>query len=122
MSTPTISRFEGGEKDIQLSSILNILDILGMIDQRELLFPDSHPNFDHRNMKIVFWGQDGSKKILCAISKETLEDHYRSKTNSKDPLKIFMDNQSLIEHEARRKYIEDRLESDKSILIRTNDL
>lgn len=122
VSTPTISRFEGGAKDIQLSSILNILSILGMNDQRELIFPEPNPRFDPAKMQVVFFGKDRDKKILCAISREALEDHYKSKVDSQDFLKIFLDNQSAIEHEARRKYIDGRLETDNTILIRSNDL
>lgn len=41
VSTPTVSRFEAGEKDIQLSSILSILGILGMTDKLDLAFQNS---------------------------------------------------------------------------------
>ena len=34
ISTPTVSRFERGAKDIQLSSVLNILGVLGMAVRR----------------------------------------------------------------------------------------
>jgi len=34
----TISRFEQNDKDIQLSSVLAILDVLGMTDKRTLYF------------------------------------------------------------------------------------
>jgi hypothetical protein len=40
VSTPTISRFEQNAKDIQLYSVLQILDALGMTDKRTLAFPD----------------------------------------------------------------------------------
>jgi len=33
ISTPTISRFEKGEKDIQISTALRILTVLGMTDR-----------------------------------------------------------------------------------------
>ena len=38
VSTPTISHFEGGERDIQLSTVTNILGVLGMLDERVLVF------------------------------------------------------------------------------------
>ena len=38
VSTPTVSRFEQAEKDLQLSSMLAILDVLGMTDKRALVF------------------------------------------------------------------------------------
>lgn len=33
VSTPTLSRFENNEKDIQLSTVLRILTVLGMTDR-----------------------------------------------------------------------------------------
>ncbi len=121
VSTPTISRFESGSKDIELSSIFNILKTLGMVDQRNLIFPET-PNaqYDNNRMIVVFWGQDDSKSIRCAITTEALEDHYKSK--SKDPMKIFLENHSAIAHEAVRKYLNNQFESDDYILIKTEDL
>ncbi len=108
-------------KDIELSSIFNILKMLGMIDQRNLIFPDP-PNveYDYNRMIIIFWGQDGDQSIRCAISIEALENHYKSK--SKDPIKIFLENHSAIEHEAVRKYLNNQFESNNYILIKTGDL
>lgn len=121
VSTPTISRFESGSKDIELSSILNILKILGMVDQRNLIFPDppNVQNARNRDM-VIFWGQDGDKSIRCAISLEALEDHYKSK--SKDPIKIFLEHHSAIEHEAVRKYLNNQFETNDFIFIKTEDL
>lgn len=121
VSAPTISRFESGSIDIELSSILNILKMLGMVDQRHLVFPDT-PNvqYDHLKMIVIFWGQDDTKSIRCAISAEALADHYKSK--SKDPIKIFLENHSAIEHEAVRKYLNNQFESNDFILIKTADL
>lgn len=120
VSAPTISRFESGSKDIQLSSILSILKMLGMIDQRHLIFPET-PNVEYdSDNRVVFWGKDGEKPIRCAISKEALRDHYKSK--STDPMKIFLENHSAIEHEAFRKYLNNQFESNDYIFIKTEDL
>src|SRR5579872_1608380 len=89
VSTPTISRFESGDKDIQLSSILNILKMLGMLDQRSLIFPET-PNvqYDFDRAMVVFFGRNEmNQSIRCAISSEALEDHYKSK--NKELRKIF---------------------------------
>ena len=61
VSTPTISRFEQNDEDIQLSSVLAILGVLGMTDKRNLIFPDQ----DYRDgfgIGVIFWGQDGEKR------------------------------------------------------------
>jgi Protein of unknown function (DUF1488) len=41
---------------------------------------------------------------------------------NKDKLKVFKANRDRIEHEARRKYLADLVESDGSVLIKTMDL
>ncbi len=118
ISTPTLSRFENGAKDIQLSSILNILKILGMLDQRHLIFPEQNIQYD--GGMVIFFGKDGDKSIRCCISHEALQDHYKSK--SQNPLKIFLENKSAIEHEAVRKYLKNQFEANNFVLIKTEDL
>lgn len=120
VSTPTISRFESDEKDIQLSSVLNILGVLGMIDQRRLDFPEPKPVYLSDRMVVRFCGQDGDKHVHCEISENILDDHFQG--DDKDKLKVFKANQAAIEHEARRKYLDDRLETDGTVLIQTGDL
>ena len=75
VSTPTVSRFEQNAKDIQLSSALAILDVLGMTDKRNMEFPDSESSYD-RGKGVTFWGQDGSSRVRCRISREALDDHF----------------------------------------------
>jgi len=120
VSTPTISRFEGGEKDVQLSSVISILTVLGMVDERQLVFPEPRERYDFDREVVLFRAIDHKKTVRCAISQEALEDFFGD--DDKNPLKIFVANRERIEHEARRKYLTSRLESDGSILIRTSDL
>jgi DNA-binding XRE family transcriptional regulator len=120
VSTPTLSRFENNEKDIQLSSALNILGVLGMTDQRQLYFLDKDVTYLPDRMVVTFWGKTEDKKIRCEISHEALCDHYNG--DGKDKVKVFQANRSNIEHEARRKYLANNLENDGTILIRTTDL
>ena len=120
MSTPTISRFENGEKDIQFSTILNILGVLGMIDARRLDFPNPSAKYLSDRYVVRFVGQDGDKKVICEISKEALEDYFNG--DEQDPLKTFNKNQLAIEHEARRKYIDGRTNDEGVVLIENEDL
>lgn len=120
VSTPTISRFENGEKDVQLSSVLNILGMLGMVDKRQLVFLQPNASYNPALQQVIFSAVDNENKpIFCAISKEALDDYFKS--TIKDPLKIFADHIGRIEHEARRKYLRGQFEPDGSILIRTGD-
>jgi transcriptional regulator with XRE-family HTH domain len=120
VSTPTISRFESGEADIQLSTVLAILGVLGMTDKRMLLFPTPEEFYDPVYLLVRFTGKDGEKVVRCAISMEALQDHFAG--DIKNPLKSFITNNKRIEHEARRKYITRKLEADGSVLIKTTDI
>ena len=120
VSTPTISRFESGQIDIQLPTVFNIFEVLGMLDKRSLTFPEPKVFYDSGRMVIKFVGQDSNKVIQCAISREALEDHFKLATQSE--LKVFADNQARIEHEARRKYLLGQIESDGTVLVCSDDL
>jgi len=120
VSTPTVSRFESGEKNIQLSSVTSILGVLGMMDERTLIFPESDGQYDSVRMVVLFSGVDGDKVVPCAISREALEDYFDG--DNKEPVKVFRNSRERIENEARRKYLFGRLESDGSVLIKTEDM
>ena len=120
VSTPTVSRFEQAGKDIQMSSVLSILDVLGMTDKRTLDFQQEEPVYDSGRMVVTFQGVDAKKRIPCAISREALEDHFGG--NRKDPVVVFKANADAIEQLGRRKYLRGEFEPDGSVLIRTSDL
>ena len=120
VSTPTVSRFESGETDIQLPTVLSILTVLGMTDQRVLLFPKPLEAYNAGRMVVSFTGKDGAKTIPCAISREALEDYFDG--DNKDPVKVFIANRERIEHEARCKYLAGKLETDGSVLVKAEDL
>jgi transcriptional regulator with XRE-family HTH domain len=119
VSTPTVSRFESQETDIQLPTVLSILGVLGMIDRRMLVFTKPTARYDASRMVVDFIGKDGDKRIACAISREALEDHFRA--DGKDVLKVFAAHRLRIEQAARRKYLADKGEIDGSILLKTED-
>lgn len=96
------------------------MTVLGMIDERNLIFPDPKERYDQGRGAVLFDGKDGEKNVKCSISQEALEDHFGKVIQ--DPIKMFIANRERIEHEARRKYLFDQTESDGSVLIRTSDL
>lgn len=120
VSTPTISRFENDEKDLQLSSVLAILDVLGMTDKRTLVFTDPEFRRDS-NDTIVFWGKDGETKVCCRISRAALDDHF-SENDKLRPEAAFKKHRQEIEALARRKYLYDQREPDGSVFIQTLDI
>lgn len=104
VSTPTISRFESGDKDIQISSVINILEGLGMTDKRRLEFPDPKPEYRTSQMVVEFNGiNETGKQVPCAISHEALQDQFRM--DGEPNLKIFLKNQAAIEQKAREMYL-----------------
>jgi hypothetical protein len=71
-------------------------------------------------MAVTFWGQDGKTRVRCAISRETIDDHFHG--DDKDKLEVFTANRQAIELKARQKYLDGETEPDGSVLIRTGDL
>ena len=71
-------------------------------------------------MVVTFWGQDGDKRVRCAISRDALDDHFQG--DNRDKLAVFRSNRKTIEEEARRKYLGRNTERDGSVLIRAADL
>lgn len=90
------------------------------MERRELTFPSPDERYDSNRMVVTFWGQDGDKRVRCAISREALDDHFRG--DNRDKLAVFRSNRKTIEEEARRKYLGRNTERDGSVLIRASDL
>ena len=121
VSTPTVSRFENAEKDLQLSSVLAIFEVLGISDKRTLVFSDQEYRYESSRGTVAFWGQDGAQRVLCRISREALDDHFSDGDRLK-PEAAFKKYRKDIEALARRKYVFSQREPDGSVLIRTSDI
>ena len=120
VSTPTVSRFEQAERNVQLSSVLAILEILGMTDTRTLTFPDQEYRYAS-DEGVTFYGQDGPRRIKCKISREALDDHFSDRGRLR-PEDAFLKYRRDVEGVARRKYLTGRVEPDGSVLISTLEL
>src|SRR5437899_5125442 len=116
VSTPTVSRFELAAKDVQLSSVLAILDVLGMTDKRTLSFDEGATRDADDSM--VFWGNDGDTRVRFRIARAALDDHF-SEGDRIRPEAAFMKHRRDIEGLARRKYFLGHLEPDGSVLMTT---
>lgn len=122
VSAPTVSRFESGDKNIQLASALAILDALGMIERSAIDFPDKVERYDFDRDLVLFAGKTPEGEITCAVSGEALEDHFGARGSSaRARLATFRANRSAIEHAARRKLTARKNESDGSILLKSPD-
>jgi transcriptional regulator with XRE-family HTH domain len=120
VSTPTISRFEQNAKNLQLSSALAVLEVLGLTDRRTLVFTDPDSSYDI-SRGVTFWGEDGAKRVRCRIAREALDDHF-SEGDKLRPEAAFKKHRASIEALARRKYLLGELESENSVVITTQDV
>src|SRR5713226_4552865 len=112
VSAPTVSRFELAAKDVQLSSVLAILDVLGMTDKRTLMFEEGATR--DADDGVVFWGNDGETRVRLRISREALADHF-SEGGRLRPDAAFKKHRREIEGLARRKYLLGRKEADGTV-------
>ncbi|MFI5014764.1 MAG: DUF1488 family protein [Hyphomicrobiales bacterium] len=120
VSAPTVSRFEQNAKDIQLSSAIALLDVLGLTDKRTLEFSDPQYAYD-MGAGVTFWGEDGKTRVRCRISREALDDHF-SEGDRLRPEAAFKKYRPEIEALARLKYLSGRIEPDATVLITTHDV
>lgn len=122
MSTPTVSRFESGGKNIQLASVLAILDALGMIEHSPIEFPEKIERYDSSRDVVLFAARTREGEVDCAISGEALDDHFGAKgASQRARLAVFREHRPTIEKAARQKFLARRIERDGSILIRSID-
>jgi transcriptional regulator with XRE-family HTH domain len=119
VSTPTVSRFEQAAKDVQLSSVLAILDMLGMTDKRTLSF-DEQATRDADD-SIIFWGNDGESRIRFRISRQALSDHFSQGDRMRSEA-VFKKHRHEIEGLARRKYLLGQRETDGTVVLKTLDI
>jgi fido (protein-threonine AMPylation protein) len=90
------------------------------LEQHGLTFPEPEARYIFDRSVVVFWGQDGQRRVHCAISREALDDHFKG--DGKDKVEVFQANRPAIEQYARGKYLAGDTETDGSVLIRTGDL
>jgi transcriptional regulator with XRE-family HTH domain len=119
VSTPTVSRFELAAKDVQLSSALAILDVLGMTDTRTLVF-DEGAKLDADD-SIVFGGKDDEKRVRFRVSREALDDHFSDGGRLRSEA-AFKKHRHEIEGLARRKYLLGHKEPDGTVVLETLDI
>lgn len=90
------------------------------MEKHDLEFPDktAKENFDRDT--VVFFGQDGRKRVRCDMSREAIDDDLAS--DNRDKIEVFQENRKVIEEAVRRKYLVGDTEGDGSILIRSGDI
>jgi len=87
---------------------------------RELTFFAPQERYISSRDAVVYFGQDGKRRVRCVISREALDDHFHGDHRNK--LDVFRENRKAIEATTRRKYLDGELEPDNSVLVRTTDI
>lgn len=122
VSTPTVSRFEGGDKNIQLTTALAILDALGLVARPAIEFPDKIERVDFDRDIVLFSARTPEGEVTCAISGEALIDHFEARGMSERALlAAFRAHRFEIEELARRIFLARRRQADGTVLVRTED-
>jgi hypothetical protein len=90
----------------------------------DLIFADTPPRYDPDRHVIAFPAEDsGGDRVLCAISRETLDDHFGTDGQTNDKrVEAFRRHRREIEHMARDVYLHHPVPPDGAVLIRTTEV
>ena len=89
----------------------------------DLTFSAPRARYDSDRDAVTFSGDAGGQRVLCAVSREALEDHFGADGADQDGrLEIFRKNRSTFENMARTKYLTWPVEEIGSVLIKTDDV
>jgi hypothetical protein len=89
----------------------------------DLRFTDSPGRYDFDRDTVVFAGESRGERVLCAISREALEDHFGADGQTKEQrIETFRKNRGEIERMAREVYLNRPVPFDGSVLIRTAEI
>lgn len=89
----------------------------------DLKFESSQPTYDVARQAVVFRGRADDTNVVCAISREALEDHSGvDHADDRKCLEIFRANLSTIEKIARAKYLSQPIEQPNEVIIKSEDI
>lgn len=96
--------------------------IRSIIDGLDLTFAAPPARYDFDRDVVTFRGEAAGEAVRCAISRETLDDHFRLRAASNEErLSLFRENRSLFERMARAKYLHWPVEQPDEVLVRTEE-
>jgi hypothetical protein len=105
-------------------SVLKVLDQPPeFVPGVDLTFNNPPARYDFSRDVVAFAGDSLGGLIQCAISRETLDDHFGADGLTKEGrLEKFLENRSTIERLARTKYLSRPVEVPGEVLIKTADV
>lgn len=104
--------------------------LLKLIDQRrtlvaglDLTFNNSPPHYDFRRDIVAFAGDAQGERVICAISREALDDHFGADgLGQQGRIDSFKKHRSKIELLARTKYLFWPIDEPGAVLIKSMDV
>jgi hypothetical protein len=97
--------------------------VRSMIPGVDIHFADAPPRYDVDRHAITFPAEDNNgERVICAISREALHDHFGTGKTNDERIEIFRRHRQEIERMAREIYLHRRLTPDGTVLIKTADV
>jgi hypothetical protein len=115
-----LSELPGFARDLTLKTVGGLRS---SVPGNDLTFNNPAPRYDFHRDVVAFTGQALGQPVVCAISREALEDHFGADGLDKDGrVEAFLKSRSKIEEVARNKYLKGPIEEPDVILIKTTDI
>jgi hypothetical protein len=115
-----MSQLPQRSRDLTLKAIERTRSIIPKLD---LTFQNPAPRYLRERDVISFGGEANGEAVQCAISRETLEDHFDANGLSiEGRLAKFLEQRTAIEEMARAKYLTWPIEEPGAVLIKTLDV
>jgi hypothetical protein len=118
-----LSQLPAATRDLTLKTVDESRGIIGGLN---LTFNNPAPIYDQSRAIVTFVGEALGFRVMCAISREALDDNFGSSgTSGRTPeerLETFRKNRADIERMARNKYLFWPVEEIEAVLIRTEDV
>lgn len=90
---------------------------------QDLRFTDAPPHYNFSRETVIFEGRAGRERVLCAISREALEDHFGADGLTKEGrLDVFRKHRREIQEMARLIYLCRPVPADGAVIITTADV
>jgi hypothetical protein len=83
----------------------------------DLRFIDEPPRYDPVTATVYFDGREGSERVVCAISREALDDHFDAEALAGADREAFQRNRTEIRELARLAYLYEPVSPDGPVLI-----
>jgi hypothetical protein len=115
-----LSQLPPRPRDILLKAVDEKRGIIRGID---LTFNNPAPQYDFRRDIVTFMGESLGKQVRCAVSRETLADHFgANRLSNEGRLESFRQNRSAIEQLVREKYLRWPVDEPENVLLKTLDV